>query len=296
MHSRMVAGLLEVRQPPHTQQHRGQTEHGPAREMLHAKGLEPGACRKDRDQKTHGAPQAHPPVTLGVKSTALAHEVRHGRFAHGHHGTGVGEHEQQDQAQPHRSPIQKQQTSGRKSHTCANAQQLHALARAVTQSPPGIGRKQSGGGLHGGEHTDGQEAQPHVLQPQRQIGVEKPDVGEITGRQRGKRQELTALRHGSSNAQWEAAPAAESVHTAASQPFASRGSLPQRGTHPHAKASGLARWDRGQIVFDIPTLGTVLQGVLHDHQRQHGLCDRRGADAHARVMAAFGDDFGGLAC
>ena len=35
--------------------------------------------------------------------------------------------------------------------------------------------------------------------------------------------------------------------------------------------------------------------MVHDHQRQQCLGDRRGADAHAGVVTAFGDDFGALA-
>ena len=35
--------------------------------------------------------------------------------------------------------------------------------------------------------------------------------------------------------------------------------------------------------------------MIHHHQRQHGLGDRGGADAHAGVVPALGDDFGGVA-
>src|SRR5574337_2199655 len=37
-------------------------------------------------------------------------------------------------------------------------------------------------------------------------------------------------------------------------------------------------------------LGAVAQCVVHEHQGQHGLGDRGGADAHAGVMAAMGID------
>jgi hypothetical protein len=62
------------------------------------------------------------------------------------------------------------------------------------------------------------------------------------------------------------------------------------GVHSQRRpGSGIPAW------VHIGALGAVAQRVLHHHQRQHGLGDRRGADAHAGVVAALGDHFGGTA-
>jgi hypothetical protein len=41
----------------------------------------------------------------------------------------------------------------------------------------------------------------------------------------------------------------------------------------------------------VAALGAVAQRLVHQHQRQHGLGNGRGADAHAGVVAAGGDHF-----
>jgi hypothetical protein len=48
-----------------------------------------------------------------------------------------------------------------------------------------------------------------------------------------------------------------------------------------------------EVAAHIGALGAVAQRMVHHHQRQHGLGDRRGADAHAGVVAALGDHLGG---
>lgn len=53
--------------------------------------------------------------------------------------------------------------------------------------------------------------------------------------------------------------------------------------------------DIGRGHFYVGVLGAVAQGVIHQHQREHGLGYRRGAQADAGVVAAVGGDFHGLA-
>ena len=43
---------------------------------------------------------------------------------------------------------------------------------------------------------------------------------------------------------------------------------------------------RGAMAADIAALGAMAKGLVHQHQRQHGLDDGRGADAHARGRGA----------
>ena len=92
-------GLFQVGQQPHTERDGHQTQHRPSRKMLHAKMLKPSTCRKHRDQKSERAKQAHPAISLGIKRAPLTHQMGHGGFTHGHHGAGVGKHDQQHQAQ-----------------------------------------------------------------------------------------------------------------------------------------------------------------------------------------------------
>jgi hypothetical protein len=49
---------------------------------------------------------------------------------------------------------------------------------------------------------------------------------------------------------------------------------------------------RGCIDADVAALRAVAQRVIHEHERDHRFGDRRGADADAGIVAAFGDDFG----
>ena len=90
--------LFQVRQHPNTGRDSRQTQDGPTRKMVHAEIFKPGTCQKHREQKSDRAKQTHTAITFGIKSTALTDQMSHGCLAHGHHGTGVGEHDQQHQA------------------------------------------------------------------------------------------------------------------------------------------------------------------------------------------------------
>src|SRR5690554_8079028 len=50
------------------------------------------------------------------------------------------------------------------------------------------------------------------------------------------------------------------------------------------------RGDAGRHLAHVATLGAVAKRLVHEHQRQHRLADRRGADADAGIVAAGGDD------
>jgi hypothetical protein len=185
-------GLLEVRQEPDARRHGRQRQRGPGGKLAHAGVLEPGARREHRDQKAQRAPQPHAPVAPGVERAALADQMRHGRLAHRHHRAGVGEHHQQHHAQPQRAQLEPQPQRDQQRGAGAITQQLHALAGVVAQPAPAIGRKQARGGLHRGQHADGEQAETQLFEPQRQVGVEETDVGEIARRQRRKRRQLAA--------------------------------------------------------------------------------------------------------
>src|ERR1700754_25448 len=53
-----------------------------------------------------------------------------------------------------------------------------------------------------------------------------------------------------------------------------------------------ARWHFAHIA----ALGAVAQGLVHQHQCQHGFGDGNGADTDAGIVASLGDDFGRLPC
>ena len=192
----VVHRLLVVGQPPHAGHHGGQRGQRPGGEVAQAEALEPPARHHHRDQKTQRAPEPHATVAPGVKRAPLADQVRQRRLAHRHHGAGVGEHEQQHHEQGHWPERKPQRQRKEQRRGGAVTQQFDALTRAVAQRAPGVGREQARGRLHRGQHADGKQPEPQVLEPERQIGIEKADVREVARGQGGKRQELLLLlRH-----------------------------------------------------------------------------------------------------
>ena len=185
--------LFQIGQAPNTGRDRRQTQHGPAWKMFHAKVFEPSTGQKYGDQKSQRAKEANTAITFGIKRATLTHQVGHGRFTHRHHGTGVGEHHQQHQTQSHRSKLKKQNACANQCHGGAVTQQLDALACVVTEPTPTVGRKQTRRGLHRSQDADGHQTKAQLLQPQRQVRIEKSNVRKVTGRNRGKRNQLTAL-------------------------------------------------------------------------------------------------------
>ena len=51
----------------------------------------------------------------------------------------------------------------------------------------------------------------------------------------------------------------------------------------------------GVIGAHVGVLRAMAQVVVHQHDGEHGFADRRGAQAHAGIVAAGGDDFDGVA-
>src|SRR5690606_31962079 len=62
-------------------------------------------------------------------------------------------------------------------------------------------------------------------------------------------------------------------------------------TYAHCTGSGFSCRDARIDIADVTALGAMAQGLVHQHQRDHGLADRHGADADAGVVAAGGDHF-----
>src|SRR3546814_9640553 len=67
------------------------------------------------------------------------------------------------------------------------------------------------------------------------------------------------------------------------------------GAAEAAPAGSCPAGDPRRHLAHVAALRAVAQGLVHQHQRQHRLADRRGADAHAGVVAAGGDDLHRLA-
>ena len=183
-------GLAHIGHQPDAEVHRQQGHPGPGRKVLHAMAFKPGAGQEDRDQKADRAPKANAAIAPGVERAVLADQVRHGGLAHGHHGAGVGEHQQQHHRQPGQATLPTQSQRAQQGHARTPAQQPDALAGVVAQPAPGIRRKQPRERLQGHQQANDPDRQPQLFEPERQIGVEETDVGKVAGRQGRKRHQL----------------------------------------------------------------------------------------------------------
>src|SRR3546814_6865098 len=62
------------------------------------------------------------------------------------------------------------------------------------------------------------------------------------------------------------------------------------GAAEAAPAGSCPAGDPRRYLAHVAALRAVAQGLVHQHQRQHRLADRRGADAHAGVVAARSEE------
>jgi len=90
----------------------------------------------------------------------------HGGFTHGHHGAGVGKHDEQYECKPPGTPIEPKPQRTDERHGCAIAHQFYAFTRVVAQPPPTIGCNNACDRLNGDEQADGDQAQAQIFQPQ----------------------------------------------------------------------------------------------------------------------------------
>jgi len=186
--------LRSMRQAPHTDIHRQQGEPGEGWEVLHAALLKPRTRHDHRHQKPDRAPQTHTAIQPNVELPPRAHQVRHRRLGHGHHGTGVDEHQQQHHHDPGHALVPGQAQRHHERHPRTPTHETHPVTGVVAQPAPDIGREGAGERLCRQHQTDQPHRQAQVFQPQREVRIEKPDVRKVAGRQRGKRNELSCRR------------------------------------------------------------------------------------------------------
>ena len=166
-----------------------QRHHCPPRKTLHATCFKPRPGSQRRQQKPQRAPQPHTRIAIGIKAALGADPMHQNCFAQRHHGASVNEHEQQHTRQHPQTARHQQTHRAKPSRNSAKTHQANALSGVVTQPTPSIRSHQARGRLNRSQHANRGHRQALAFEPQRQVGIEKPHVRQITRRQSGKRQQ-----------------------------------------------------------------------------------------------------------